>query len=255
MCIFAGSSHVHVASTRILVRATPQGEHVLVYSMEVELGEPVAMIVPLPVASPQDEAVAFIDLSDYPSFFADLDRGFPPRMVARGFAAADLTLPASLAVHAVGDFVASFVPRAQDFSRLDPMFRLDAAVWRALPDYRAYSFAVFQLAPHAQPTEIHPMALRYRPRDPTTLFFPTVHVHDGVVHDRAGFDHELYAQVHEAGVFADPNWTANSSPLRRVVDVDRVGDVLDVDLPCYRTGLFGDLPNRDTQLVLARDTP
>lgn len=30
---------------------------------------------------------------------------------------------------------------------------------------------------------------------PQTLFFPTVHIHDGEVHEKAGFDHMLYCQA------------------------------------------------------------
>ena len=33
------------------------------------------------------------------------------------------------------------------------------------------------------------------PRAAKKLFFPTVHIHDGKVHDKADFDHALYCQA------------------------------------------------------------
>jgi hypothetical protein len=38
------------------------------------------------------------------------------------------------------------------------------------------------------------MAFEFVTRQPDTLFFPTLHVHDGLVHESAKFDHYLYYQ-------------------------------------------------------------
>jgi hypothetical protein len=119
----------------------------------------VAMILPLPVpGNPADDAVKFIDLSEYPKIFEDLYKfvtfgdGVP-----LGLGADDL------AVHEVGAFEASFVPRMADFARLDARFQLPAGTWEKLPAYRDYGFAVFKLK--AAERDIHPMAFSFPRRD------------------------------------------------------------------------------------------
>src|SRR5207248_7445223 len=90
----------------------------------------------------------------------------------------------------VGSFEASFVPTIPDFERLDERFRLPTGTWDQLPQYKQYGFTVFKLKPGAK--VIHPMAFEFPRAAPARLFFPTVHIHDGKVHDTATFDHALY---------------------------------------------------------------
>lgn len=209
MCCFSRPVK-YVSSTSIFARRSAPSRQVLAYSMSLEATEELAMILPLPVppGSPED-AVRFLDLSGYPSFFKDLDAAFrvEEQAVSDGFAPQGPSRHAPpLAVHEVGDFVASFVPRIADFSRLDSRFRLDDAVWKKLPRYGDYGFAVFQLkgfgggwwarlTRKASQKNFHPMAFDFPTRAPEHLFFPTVHVHDGEVHPAARFDHSLYAQA------------------------------------------------------------
>lgn len=61
-----------------------------------------------------------------------------------------------------------------------------------LPAYADYGVAVFRLKELAGSP--HPIALELDTRTPDTLFFPTVHIHDGTVHDKDHFDRVLYAQ-------------------------------------------------------------
>ena len=105
----------------------------------------------------------------------------------------------------VGSFVASFVPTVKDFSRLDEQFRLPDGTWDKLPAYKDYGFAVFKLKKGEQ--KVHPMAFEFPRADKTRLFFPTVHIHDGKVHDQAGFDHVLYCQ----GVDTRMRWRESPS--------------------------------------------
>ena len=53
--------------------------------------------------------------------------------------------------------------------------------------------------------DVHPIAFEFPTRDPSRLYFPTVHVHDGAYNDTAGFYHRLYCQREDsrqmAGVF------------------------------------------------------
>jgi hypothetical protein len=98
--------------------------------MTINAEKELAMILPLPVKAPAGEKdVKFIDLKEYPEFFADLEVGFqpPPK---RSFhllpgldSASSASLP-KLEVVQVGSFEASFVPTQKDFSRLDERFRL-----------------------------------------------------------------------------------------------------------------------------------
>jgi hypothetical protein len=206
MCVFSfdprtfpAAKPVEVTSTRIFARGLADGRQILVYSMRYSSEVDVAMILPLPTpgSSPED-AVFFIDISGYGSFFQEMESGFPPEPVEQyeGLALSAMgTGDGSqriLAVHDVGSFEASFVPTQEDFSRLDPRFRLPEGVLDRLPMYRDYGFAVFKLKPGR--LEPHPMAFHFPRRNAGELYFPTVHVHDGTVPEKAKFDHLLYCQ-------------------------------------------------------------
>jgi hypothetical protein len=213
MCLFSydpnlsGGAPINVAGTRIFARGATGGRQLLAYSMRYASHVDMAMVLPLPTPpAPGDDAVEFIDLSAYPDFFEDLDRGFPEfrRPDTSGFSVATLSLSDAppLAVRSVGSFEASFVPSRADFARLDARFRLSERVLDALPLYRDYSFAVFKLKPGR--TEVHPMAFAFPRRNTAELFFPTVHVHDGTVAPEARFDHCLYCQ--SASAPASSGW-------------------------------------------------
>ncbi len=114
MCCFAQPVK-SVSQTEIFARFASPGSQYLVYRMQYESLTPNAMILPLPVAQPAAEStVRFISLKDYPTFFNDLNRGFPfpppPNLSLPLKAAVPTSRAADLKVHEVGDFVASFVP-------------------------------------------------------------------------------------------------------------------------------------------------
>jgi hypothetical protein len=245
MCCFSQRIE-RVSSTSILARALGSGRQLLAYEMTVASRVEVAMVLPLPVPpSPADDAVRFIALDGYPRLFADLRSGFVE--VSRGFAPQGIPAPAArprLVVHDVGAFEASFVPRVADFDRLDPRFRLPAQTWHALPAYRDWGFAVFKLKGlSSTPTPMHPMALDFPSRDPSHLFFPTVHIHDGAVHPTATFDHALYCQAPQP----PPGWVVSSAETKAFMNDEafRLG-LLDERSRCYRRELRGTLPNADT---------
>lgn len=244
----------HVAGTRIFAAGGPAGAQALVYSMSVELIEDVAMVLPLPVPPGSAEgAVRFVDLQRYPEFFADLERAFPIPVASASQALASSMAPNTLKIHAVGEFDASFVPTRSDFDRLDARFRVGASVWEALPQYDDFGFAVFKLARGrrkwfgSRSKSYHPMAFVFPRREPTELFFPTVHVHDGTVEATATFDHQLYCQPDDATAetFA---WRRSSGNAGRYIDVDRAGELVDPARPLYERSLLGPLPNADVVL-------
>lgn len=198
MCCFSAVVQ-SVSGTSIFARALAEGRQALVYEMSLAADGDLAMVLPLPVpARSAEDAVEFVSLKAYPHFFRDMERAFPEEMMAR-FAPQGFGPPpaarAKLVVHDVGDFDASFVPTEGDFARLDPRFRLPEEALRALTAYRDWGFAVFKLrVPPNAKNRFHPMAFTFPRRDPSRLFFPTLHIHDGKIHSNALFDHALYAQ-------------------------------------------------------------
>jgi hypothetical protein len=216
--MFSGSVRL-IENTRIFARHSGTQKQFLVYSMAYTIGQEMAIILPLPVGShDEDTAVRFISLSNYPGFFNDMFEGFPTLPI--GFSTGTkwtitLSRSSTLKVRKVGAYDASFVPTLHDFDRLDSRFKLPNQVWDRLPEYKDYGFAVFKLrvptnrnwkinlaklnpfsrSPESFPVlkqEAHPMAFEFITRLRDTLFFPTVHVHDGLVHKQADFDHILY---------------------------------------------------------------
>lgn len=308
MCIFTGTqAHPvnRVANTQIFARPDGDDRQILVYSMQVVLDSDTAMVLPLPVpAGSGDDAIDFIDLSANPSFFDQLACAFPAEVtfaVGGGIDGPLESQAAPLAVHSVGDFEASFVPSIADFDRLDPRFRLEPDVFAALPAIADWGFAVFKLrarraAPPSEPArpslwsrlvgrrpppppptvamqKIHPMALSFPTRFPGRLYFPTLHVHDGAVHDRARFDHALFCQrssaprseaaaLEDGGLVPDPamargdhgaappaavaTWERSMAALAMFMMEHPTAGVVDLRAGAYRLEKLGLLENRDT---------
>ena len=253
MCIFSAVVGA-VADTRIFARFSNSDRQFLVYSMSYAAESELAMILPLPVppVETDEDAVRFIDLSDYAKFFSDMKKGFPeyrPRGDLRSRAPVAASAP-KLRVHSVGSFDASFVPTLSDFVRLDSRFRLPADVWAHLPTYSDYGFAVFKLKPGAR--RVHPMAFEFPTRDAEQLFFPTVHVHDGKVDDQAWFDHSLYCQV-EGGL---ETWRTSSSdpegqlpiPASEFMNIPKTLGLVNPVTPIYWQRMLGVRENRDILL-------
>lgn len=241
---------VHVSATNIFARMVAPGVQALAYSMNLSTKQPVAMVLPLPVAPGSGEdAVTFVDLHDHAEMFVQLARLFEfeqPSRAKGGFQMLSRQAAPTLVVHKVGSFVASYVPTRADFARLDARFRMPDVLFDAVPHYADHGFAVFQLEPGD--VTVHPMALRFPTRDPSRLFFPTVHVHDGRFHAKAAFDHALYYQT--------PRCTQlqNTAPFG-AFENDAVGWIMPskdyagmvvADQPMLRKTLRGKLDNADT---------
>jgi len=240
MCMFSADI-VSVSSTKIFARSSNAGKQFLVYSMEYQANNELAMILPLPVPpSPADDAVSFIDLSNYPDFFDDMAKGFP---VTRSLSKGELSLDIgeTLKVHDVGSFEASFVPTIADFIRLDKRFQLPDSIWSQLPHYKDYSFAVFRLKSGAK--TIHPMAFEFPRRNSGELFFPTVHVHHGKVEERAEFDHALFCQSERQ--FS--NWVS-SMPVERFMKISETKGIIDSNMRIQMQPIIGLRKNEDIVL-------
>ncbi|PAW83637.1 MAG: hypothetical protein B9S33_13425 [Pedosphaera sp. Tous-C6FEB] len=246
MCCFSRPVDF-VRATKIFARAEDAHRQFLVYSMTLSAKEDLAMILPLPVrAGSGEKAVTFINLEEYPQFFADLEKGFPElRSLSLGpTGCATTRVPAAkLEVVQVGSFEASFVPTIADFARLDERFRLPVGMWERLPAYRHYGFAVFKLKPGAR--TVHPMAFSFPRANIASLFFPTVHIHDGKVHERAGFDHVLYCQRSESDVTRLTDWRESPQLARDFVKMAQSKGLVAADRHCHRKELRGQFENRD----------
>jgi hypothetical protein len=252
MCCFSRPVE-SVTATNIFARSGVAGRQFLVYSMAIKAKEELAMVLPLPVKPGSGEkAVEFIDLSDYKDFFGDMLKGFPERMTrSRGPVAASIPLPpaAVLEVVSVGSFEASFVPTIADFARLDERFRLPPGSWEMLPTYRSYGFAVFKLKPGE--AKVHPMAFSFPRANPRELFFPTVHIHDGKLHDIADFDHNLYCQRAPAERARLTDWEESPQLARAFMKVDKTRGLVDGTQHCHQKRIAGTKPNKDTILSFA----
>ena len=248
MCCFSGPVQ-EVSNTSIFARRFDKANQYLVYQMHFQSLEDLAMILPLPTpADAADDAVTFIDLKEYESFFGDLNRGFPvpprPRTTAAGNVPPPPAPLAQLEVIEVGDFEASFVPRVKDFARLDKRFQLPETTWDKLPLYKSFGFAVFKLKKGKH--NVHPMAFSFPTALRKEIFFPTVHIHDGKVHDKARFDHVLYLQNGADDYLTDDRWEESPQPAAMFMDKKKAGSLLLPDQHVYRRRLRGNLKNADT---------
>jgi hypothetical protein len=246
MCCFSREVD-RVSDTNIFARPAKGAGQYLVYSMTLKAGEDLAMILPIPTPRASNEdAVQFINLEKYPDFFEDMRRGFPvPKALSRAKNGPPPPAAAApkLKVVEVGSFVASFVPTVKDFARLDEQFKLPEGTWDRLPQYKEYGFAVFKLKKGEQ--KVHPMAFQFPRADNRRLFFPTVHIHDGKVHDRAGFDHALYCQNSDTGM----RWEESPQPAEMFLrKMGETKGIVDGKAHVYRKKMIGNYKNEDVWL-------
>ncbi len=264
MCCFSGPVK-SVSDTNIFARLRDDGWQYLAYQMNFETAAENAIILPLPVQLPatDEDSLHFISLKGYDHFFSDLQAGFPlpPRRDSLNWGTRSAPLgPPQLEVHDVGDFVASFVPQISDFERLDPQFRISRDTWDKIPLYKNYGFAVFQLK--SRKGKPHPMAFKFRSRmsegQGRSIFFPTVHIHDGEVHAREHFDHALFLQAssydavcgsyqESPDLINDPatGYVRSKWPAKEFCDITQAKGILTPNSLVHRLELRGLLKNSD----------
>lgn len=247
MCCFSRPVE-SVSNTEIYARKSSGAGQYLVYDMKYRAKEDLAMILPLPVPQPSKvDAIRFINLKEYSNFFAQLGRGFPKQYRAGGFGSLDAgsAVPPPLAVVEVGSFQASYVPSVKDFARLDARFQLPKETWESLPKYRDYGFAVFKLKKEAD--RVHPMAFEFPRRNAQRLFFPTVHIHDGKVHDDAYFDHTLYCQVDDSDSEL-AEWEESARHAGAFTTFPAQQHMVSLGQHVYRRQMVGKLKNTDVEV-------
>lgn len=246
MCCFSKPVR-SVSNTSIFCRVGAKGYQVVVYSMRLDAKEDLAMILPVPVIPKSSEDVTkFLDFSGYPTFFEDIEKNFPlPQTFGGPFG--EKPRSGGLKVNRVGSFDASFAPTTADFSRLDERFKLSPEVWQKLPQYSDYGFVVFKLRKGA--AQVHPMGFAFPTRDRSQITFPTVHIHDGKVHEKAGFDHSLYCQSPSPDVAM--NWTESAHLAQYSVKCSKASGTVRPQQHIYRKKMNGKLKNEDVVIGTA----
>jgi hypothetical protein len=107
------------------------------------------------------------------------------------------------------------------------------------------------------------MAFEFDTRLGESVFFPTVHIHDGTVHAEADFDHTLYVQSktldtraaadYDGADSVDENtgFVRSIAAAKTFVSTALAQGLVDPELLVHKATLFGTLPNRDTVYELA----
>jgi hypothetical protein len=252
MCCFSGNVK-SVSNTRIYARSEADGRQSVVYGMHLESSNDVAMVLPIPVLPGSGEAaVHFIDLHDCPDFFDIVKSAWPEgsfTLLSISEANdAPVTASLPLKVEEVGAFEASYVPSLADFARLDERFRLPSAVWDKLPQYRQFGFVVFKFK--AGKLDVHPMAFSFPRADIRSLFFPTMHIHDGIVHEREHFDHELFSQFDPASAPIPDNWIESDQIAKQLDLFKTLHDLAHPDQHFHMLMLHGMRTNKDVTVAV-----
>ena len=119
--------------------------------MNYESRDDNAMILPVPIRRPAtDDSFRFVDLRGYDDFFVDLADGFPytaPSFNIGCSASFDAASGHALDVFEVGNYIASFVPKLSDFSRLDERFTLPENTWSQIRSTQLMDSLFFNLRP------------------------------------------------------------------------------------------------------------
>jgi hypothetical protein len=93
------------------------------------------------------------------------------------------------------------------------------------------------------------MAFEFPISKPDSLFFPTVHIHDGKVHAMADFDHRLYCQPGEQHFHALMEWQESARPAMAFMDVKKSAGIVDGNAHCYLKQIRGQHKNEDVVLA------
>lgn len=256
MCCFSRPV-VSVHDTRIFSRMASGGVQYVIYQMDLESKEDLAMVLPVPtMLGLGEKALKFINLEAYPTLFDDMRRPFDDDRAGAGagdpFASLDAGGEPKLVVQRVGSYDASFVPSPADFDRLDERFRLPPEIFEKYQNYAGYGYAVFKL--REGNARLHPMAFAFRSAEPGLLYFPTVHIHDGTIHEKEGFDHELYLQGGFPGAMtrladeaeaARNVWQESSKIPTRFMKLHKTQGIVTPTQHVYRLTLRGEFLNRD----------
>jgi hypothetical protein len=228
MSAFSGNLQL-VSNTRIFARPE-NGQEFLAYQFDFAADGPIALTMPLPTPpGTTADAVKFTDLSGYPEFFVDMEKGFP---YARDVTGANRKMRAGTP----NAYEGFFYPTLQDLSGLEEDLRIPDEVWSQLVEYNDFGFAVVKISPDVHP--FYPLALQFPMRNPNLLYFPTLHIRNGQAPEEVNFDHDLFCQ-------ARAGWLRTYDIASSFMDIDRANGVIDPGERVSRMTVQGMHPNSD----------
>jgi hypothetical protein len=242
------------------------GKDVLVYEAALTTPESNAMVLPIPILAPSTP-IELLDLSAFPRMFSEIALYYNGPGDGAFAWGAPSGPPQKLAVFSVGSFKASIVPSLAHLDQIDARFQIHPGFRQLLADrYGDWAFVVYQLAPGNQ--VLHPFGVTFESRFQEHLFFPALHVHDGVhAPAEADFAHYFYAQGASLGArklpFNDrpplappPGWDVvmKGRPFdpgpRSYVPVPAMPDFVDLRRSLDSVSRFGIRPNADLFFTL-----
>ena len=92
---------------------------------------------------------------------------------------------------------------------------------------------------------VHPMAFEFPRRNARHLFFPTVHIHDGKVHEQADFDHALYCQADAEKSPQLIHWQESPQHAGAFMSIPLQQNMMSLSHHCYRRQIKGRQKNTD----------
>lgn len=243
MCMFT-QLVLDVSNTKIFARLD-EGYQYLAYQMDFSSEDDVAMILPIPTpVNSGEDAIQFINFKKHDRFFEDLHQLFVEQTRSMFLGYTKGISRSMLKVHDVGNFKATFVPTLTDFDRVDKQFKFDDTVWDKLPQYKDWSFVVFKLKPGT--VKVHPMVFKFPSRFTDRVYFPTMHIHDGEIHDEEMFNHKLYYQPEwiKSGDTQINGWKTATTGYRNF------SGILKVKFPILQKEVNGILENNDHWIMI-----
>jgi hypothetical protein len=89
------------------------------------------------------------------------------------------------------------------------------------------------------------MAFRFPSLNRSRLYFPTVHIHDGEIHDKEEFDHSLFCQITAGDHSSLSNRLESEQLAGAFMDVEKCEGVIDANEHVYRKLINGRHRNQD----------
>lgn len=250
MCIFTEDINT-VHDTRIFARQDGNKQSI-VYDMYLDSNNDTAMVLPIPIPlinRYDPDAVEFIDLSNCSNFFDDIEELFPKRVSASSITTDFMDGGDKIIeVKSIGAYEASYVPSAMDFKRLDPRFRLKDRFFKQASEYLNYSFVVFKLKPCK--SKVHPIAFWFPKENDGKLFYPTKHMHNGVIKDNEYFSHILYGQA--SNVSSNVEYASSSDSTFVLSLLSKISElslgIVSRDETLFKKDVYGEHNNSDMWL-------
>ena len=192
MCIFTPPIVEKVSKTKIFVAPLPSKRQLTVYSNNVQIDNPVAMVLPFPSKNVgKYGGCRLINLEDYKDIFDDLDLIFGPKHSFEGARSYGISTNSSLEVFQIGSYKVSIVPSLTHLYRLQfNVFNLTPDVGKVLKQNYPKGFG-FVVCIIDKTGEFHPLAYTHSLLNNAKLFIPTRHLHSHSSKE-IDWDHEIY---------------------------------------------------------------